>query len=195
MRIGFVATNNGSAMRTIVAAIEAGALAATATAVVSNRRQSSALTFAEQHQIPAFCIPTLPDEKAADERLCQVMSTANAQIIVLSGYLRRLGPKTLRTFHNRILNTHPALLPKFGGKGMYGRRVHEAVLAAREQITGATIHLVDAEYDHGRVLAQREVAVDAADDPDSLGRKVIEAEGALFVEVLRRVADGTLNLI
>ena len=163
MRIGFVASNNGSAMRAIVTAIEAGALASTAAVVVSNRRQSSALAFAEQHHIPAVCIPTLPDEAAADERLHQVMSAANVQIIIMSGYSRRLGQKTLNAFENCILNTHPALLPKFGGKGMYGRRVHEAVLAAREQVTGVTIHLADAEYDHGRVLAQREVAIDAAD--------------------------------
>lgn len=181
-------------MRAIVTAIEAGALAATAAVVVSNRRQSSALAFAEQHHIPAVCIPTLPDEAAADERLHQVMSAANVQIIILSGYLRRLGQKTLNAFENCILNTHPALLPKFGGKGMYGRRVHEAVLAAREQVTGVTIHLADAEYDHGRVLAQREVAIDAADDPDTLGRRVMGAEGLLFVELLRHVADGSVGL-
>jgi phosphoribosylglycinamide formyltransferase-1 len=149
--------------------------------------------FAEQHRIATLCIPTLPNEEAADERLCQVMTAANVQIIILSGYLRRLGPKTLKRFQNRILNTHPALLPKFGGKGMYGRRVHEAVLAAREQTTGATIHLADGEYDHGRVLAQRGVAIDAADDPDGLGRKVMEAEGSLLVEVLTQVADGSLR--
>jgi phosphoribosylglycinamide formyltransferase-1 len=194
MRIGFLASNNGSVMRAIVAAIEAGTLAASAALVVTNRRQSSALVFAEQHRIPTLCIPTLPNEKAADEHLCRVMTEANVQIIILSGYLRRLGPKTLRRFQNRILNTHPALLPKFGGKGMYGRRVHEAVLAAREQITGATIHLADGEYDHGRVLAQRGVAIDAADDPDSLGRKVMEAEASLLVEVLTQVSDGSLSL-
>jgi phosphoribosylglycinamide formyltransferase-1 len=194
MRIGFLASNTGSAMRAIVTAIETGALAATAALVVSNRRQSSALAFAEQHHIPAVCIPTLPDEDAADASLRQVMSAANVQVIILSGYLRRLGPKTLRAFENRVLNTHPALLPKFGGKGMYGRRVHEAVLATREQTTGVTIHLADAEYDHGRILAQREVAVDEDDDPDSLGRKVMEAEGRLFVELLRQVADGSLRL-
>lgn len=77
---------------------------------------------------------------------------------------------------------------------MYGTRVHEAVLAARERTTGVTIHLADAEYDQGRVLAQREVAIDAADDANSLERKVTEAEGSLFVEVLRQVADGRLSL-
>jgi phosphoribosylglycinamide formyltransferase-1 len=194
MRIGFLASNNGRAMRAIIAAIEGGALCATAAIVVSNRKQSSALAFAEQHRIPALWIPTLPDEDAADERLCEVMLTANVQIIVLSGYLRQLGPKTLGAFQNRVLNTHPALLPKFGGPGMYGRRVHEAVLAAREQTTGATIHLVNGEYDHGCVVAQREVTIDAADDPDSLMLKVMQAEGALFVEVLRQIAEGNLRL-
>ena len=194
MRIGFLASNNGRAMQTIIAAIEAGALGATPALVVSNRKQSPALAFAERHRVSALCIPTWPDAEAADQRLCEAMLTAKVQIIVLSGYLRQLGPKILGTFHNRVLSTHPALLPKFGGKGMYGRRVHEAVLAAGEQITGVTIHLVDADFDHGYVLAQREVAIEVSDDPDGLMQKVMQVEGELFVEVLKQIADGNLRL-
>jgi phosphoribosylglycinamide formyltransferase 1 len=195
MRIGFLASNNGRAMQTIVATIEAGALGATPALVVSNKKQSPALAFAEQHRISALCIPTSPDAEAADQRLCEAMLTAKVQIIVLSGYLKKLGPKILGTFQNRVLNTHPALLPKFGGEGMYGRRVHEAVLAAGEKITGATVHLVDADFDHGCVVAQREVAVEVSDDPDGLMQKVMQVEGELFVEVLRQVANGDIGLV
>src|SRR4051812_36339615 len=117
MRLAFLASNNGSAMRKILSAIESGTLAATATLVVSNRSQSSALAFAQHHNIPGFYIPTLADAEGADRHLCQVMTSANIEIVILSGYLKKLGPKVLRTFKNRILNTHPALLPKFGRKG------------------------------------------------------------------------------
>ena len=80
-------------------------------------------------------------------------------VVVLAGYMKMLGPAVLSRYEGRVLNLHPALLPKFGGKGMYGRRVHEAVLAAGESVTGATVHVVDAEYDHGPVVAQGEVPV------------------------------------
>jgi phosphoribosylglycinamide formyltransferase-1 len=114
--------------------------------------------------------------------------------VILSGYLRKLGPAILAAFDGRILNVHPALLPKFGGKGMYGARVHEAVLAQGETQTGATIHLVDAEYDHGRTIAQSRIAIEPGDGVQEIQAKVMKAESSLFVETVRRIADGELKL-
>ena len=94
-------------------------------------------------------------------------------MICLAGYMKKLGAEVLTAYEGRILNIHPALLPKFGGQGMYGMRVHEAVLAAGERESGATIHLVDEEYDHGRVLAQEKVPVKAWDTPKTLQKRVL----------------------
>ena len=117
-----------------------------------------------------------------------------AELIVLSGYLRKLGPATLARFRGRILNIHPGLLPAHGGRGMYGRHVHEAVIAAGERESGITIHLVDEEYDHGPAVAERRIPVDPGDTPQSLALRIQAQEPAFFVETLRRIADGTLQL-
>lgn len=194
MNLAFLATNSGTSMRAIVAAIEAGELAATATLIVSNKKESSALAFARERAIAAKHIPTMKDEAGADAALCAALQEARADLVILSGYLRKLGPRTLAAFQGRILNTHPALLPKYGGQGFYGRRVHEAVIVAGERVTGATIHIVDEEYDHGPVVAQHIIPIDSVDDAESIERKVSAAEPAFFVQTLKRIASAELVL-
>jgi phosphoribosylglycinamide formyltransferase-1 len=194
MKLAFLASNSGSSMRAIVAAIEAGALAAEARLVVSNKPGAQALAFAAAHGIPTRVIPTVRSPDVADEALATAMSDAGVDLVILSGYLRKLGPRTLSRFRNRILNIHPALLPRHGGPGMYGRRVHEAVIAACDQVSGATVHLVDEEYDHGEAVARFEVPVLPGDTPADLERRVMGAEPTLFVETLQRLVAGTLSL-
>jgi len=192
--LGFLASNNGTSLRAVIAAIEAGDLAAEARLVVSNRRAAPALAFARGHGLAALCIPTLGDPAAADMALAEALAGAGVELVVLSGYLRKLGPRTLAVYRNRILNVHPALLPKFGGEGMYGRKVHETVIASGDPVTGASIHLVDDEYDHGAVLGTVEVRVAAADSAETIERKVMAAEPRLFVETLQAIVAGTLRL-
>jgi phosphoribosylglycinamide formyltransferase 1 len=193
-KLAFLASNNGSSMRAVILAIEAGALDAKAVLAVSNRKQAPALEFARAHGVKTLVIPTLNEPEAADAKLAAAMTEAGADLVILSGYLRRLGPATLAAFGGRALNIHPALLPKFGGEGMYGRKVHEAVIAAGERVSGASVHVVDAEYDHGPVLARIEVQVLAGDTPKSLEARVVGAEPGLFVETLRRITSGELTL-
>jgi len=177
-------------MRAIVGAIEAGTLDAEARLVVSNRREAPALELARDRGIAAQVIPTLPDPERADARLASALVDAGAEWVILSGYLRKLGPRTLRAFAGRILNIHPALLPRHGGRGMYGERVHEAVIAAGDLVTGASVHLVDAEYDHGEVLARVEIPVVPGDTPSSLQHRVMAAEPSLLLSVLQSIASG-----
>ena len=194
MRLGFLASNNGSSLRAIVAAIEAGELAAEARLVVSNKKDAPALTFAKEHGVETLCIPTIADPAGADERLARALTDVGADLVILSGYLRRLGPRTLQVFGGRVLNVHPALLPRYGGQGMFGRRVHEAVLAARDSTTGASVHLVDDEYDHGEVVALIELPIHPGDTAETLERRVMAAEPRLFVHTLQRIAAGSLRL-
>lgn len=112
----------------------------------------------------------------------------------MSGYLRRLGPITLERFAGRVLNIHPGPLPRFGGQGMYGRRVHEAVIAAGVSQSAAVIHVVDEEYDHGPHLATRLVPVEPGDTAEALEARVRAAEPAFFVETLRAISEGRLQL-
>jgi phosphoribosylglycinamide formyltransferase-1 len=194
MDLAFLASNNGSSLRAIVAAIRAGELAARPRLVVSNRRAAPALDFARTEGVDALFIPTVPDPDIADARLVEALQASGADLVILSGYLRKLGPRTLTAFQGRILNIHPALLPDFGGQGMYGRRVHEAVLASGATTSGATVHLVDEAYDHGPVIAQQRLPVRPGETAESLESRVMAAEPKLFVETLQRIADGSLTL-
>ncbi|MEX0790926.1 MAG: formyltransferase family protein, partial [Actinomycetota bacterium] len=114
--------------------------------------------------------------------------------VVLAGYMKKVGPRTIDRFPNRIVNIHPALLPRFGGVGMYGIRVHQAVLDAKDRATGVTVHLVDQEYDRGPVVAQCEVEVLEGDDANTLAARVLEREHAFYVETLCRIVSGELDL-
>lgn len=194
LKLGFLASRNGSSFRAIVEAIGEGFFAGEALLLVSNNRTAPALDFARERNIPSEVIPTQADARLADARLAEVMSAAGVELIVLSGYLRRLGPVTLERFRNRIVNVHPGPIPEFGGEGMYGRRVHEAVIAAGVPETAITIHLVDEEYDHGPVLGRWAVPVRPDETVESLEGKVTAMEPWLFVETLQKIAVGELIL-
>ena len=194
LKLGFLASNNGSGMRAVVQAIESGALAAEPRILVTNRRGAPVLEFAAVHAVPSRVIATLPDPGAADAVLADTLRAAGVELVILAGYLRKLGPLTLAAFPNRILNIHPALLPSFGGEGMYGRRVHEAVAAAGVSVTGASVHIVDGDYDQGPVIASRSVALAPGDDAETIERKVASVEPELFVDTLRRICAGELAL-
>ena len=194
LKLGFLASRNGSSLRAIVAAAAAGTLPAEALLVVSNNRAAPALAFAAEQGIAALHIPTQGDPEAADRALAEALQAAGVEIVVLSGYLRRLGPETLARYRNRVINIHPGPLPAFGGEGMYGRRVHEAVIAAGVAASGIAIHLVDEEYDRGPILAQRVVPLAPGETVDSLEARVTAMEPAFFVETLQRIAAGELTL-
>jgi len=194
LRIGFLASGNGSSARAIVDAIRRGEISAEAGLLVSNRKDCAALAWAREMGLPARCIPTTADPDGADARLAEAMQADGVQLIVMSGYLRRLGPHTLGAYADRILNIHPGPLPAFGGEGMYGRRVHEAVCAAGLAETAMTIHLVDEEYDHGAVVASRAVPLAPGETPDSLEARVRALEPGFFTELIGRFARGETRL-
>jgi phosphoribosylglycinamide formyltransferase-1 len=183
-------------MRAILAAIGAGALEAQGCVMISNNIGAGAHEAAAAFGVPSLVLNAriCGDEATLDRAIMTTMADHGVTLIALSGYMRLLGPLVLGRFHNRILNVHPALLPEFGGKGMYGDRVHEAVLKAGAKISGASVHLVDAHYDHGPVVARREVAVEPGDTIESLRARVQSAEQTLFVDVLKGVAKGAIDL-
>lgn len=194
LKIGFLASGSGSSARAITAALAAGELSGEVRLMISNNKSAAALAFAREQGIPALCIPTQADAAAADAKIAAAMAEHGVELIVMSGYLRRLGPATLARYGGRILNIHPGPLPEFGGEGMYGRRVHEAVLAAGVPASGIVIHLVDEEYDHGAPVARQTVPIEPGDTAEDLEARVRAAEPGFFVETLQRIARGELAL-
>jgi phosphoribosylglycinamide formyltransferase-1 len=165
--------------------------------VISNNRESGALRRAQAANVPAVHLSsrTHPDAEQLDHALLETLTNARVDVVLLAGYLKKLGPETLRRYAGRIVNTHPALLPKFGGQGMYGSRVHEAVLAAGDVETGVSIHLVDAGYDTGRVIAQCRVPVLPGDSVADLASRVQAREREFVVETLAELAESNLRLL
>lgn len=188
MQLGFLASHNGSSMRAILEAIERQALQANGAVLISNNPQSGAIKAATDAAVPAFCFnqARCGSEDAVDEAIVSTLQRHQVDTVILSGYMKRIGPKTLDAYRQRILNIHPSLLPQFGGEGMYGIHVHTAVLAARVKETGATVHLVNEVYDEGEILGQVRVPVWAGDTPAALQARVAKEEGPLYVQVLRQ---------
>ncbi len=195
MNIAVFASGRGSNFQAILNALQRGQLPARITLLVSNKSSAGALELARTHGIPAVHISPVQfsSEKAYVDRLLELLNEHNVQLIALAGYLKKIPSRVIERFRNKIVNIHPALLPKFGGAGMYGIHVHEAVLAAGETVSGATVHLVDEEYDRGAILIQRTVEVAATDTPESLAAKVLTIEHELYPQVLRAFAEGRVH--
>lgn len=196
LRIGVLASHEGTTLQAILDACAAGRIFAEVVTVISNNGGSGALRRARAAGVTPVHLSskTHPEPAALDAAIVDALEAARVEVVMLAGYMKKLDRGLLTRFQGRILNTHPALLPKFGGHGMYGMRVHEAVLRAAETETGPSVHLVDAEYDTGPVLEQARVPVEPGDTPEALAARVQERERRLVVDVLGRIASGELLL-
>lgn len=196
MNLGFLASGRGSNMQAVIDACKSGRLDATPRIVISNNSTSGALERAKREGIPYAHLSSVthPDPSELDRAILATLREHDVDLVILAGYMRKIGPQTLGAYAGRIVNIHPALLPRFGGRGMYGTRVHEAVLASGAEETGVTVHLVDAQYDHGPILAQRRVPVRPGDTAETLAARVLEQEHDLLVETLVRIASGEIVL-
>jgi phosphoribosylglycinamide formyltransferase-1 len=160
--------------------------------IVSNNGDAPVLERARAAGIPwrHLSAHTHPDQAELGQAMSDALAQAGATHVLLAGYMKKLSPALVEAYAGRIYNTHPALLPAHGGQGMYGDRVHAAVLAAAETRSGATVHLVTEEYDSGPIVGQVEVPVLPGDDVATLGERVRAAERKMLVEVLASVARG-----
>lgn len=185
-------SGRGSNMLAILDACEKGHITATPTGVISNNSNSLALEKAKARQIPSFSLNE--DSPASrDISLKEVILKLNPDFIILAGYLKKLPSDIIEHYPDKILNIHPALLPEFGGKGMYGLNVHEAVIEAGKNVTGVTIHYVTGEYDKGAILFQAKVPVLKNDTPESLAARVLEIEHQKYPEVIEEFIQNSLR--
>ena len=194
LRLAVLLSGSGTTLQNFNDLIAAGRLAAEIVLVVSSRKDAFGLERARQAGIPAAVLRPR-DFKGQAEFTSAVfgrVEQARAELVLFAGFMVKLGiPKR---WTNRVMNVHPALLPAFGGQGMYGHFVHEAVLAAGCKVTGATVHLVDNEYDRGPIVLQRAVEVRAEDTPDTLAARVQAAERELYPQAVSLYAAGQLSV-
>lgn len=181
VRVAVLVSGGGTNLQALLDALHNSPLARIAR-VISSRPNAGALERARRAGVPVTVL-----QDAADERELH-MALADAQLVVLAGYLKLIPASVVARFRDRIINIHPALLPDFGGAGMYGRRVHEAVLASGARESGATVHFVDEEFDRGAIVAQERVPVKPGDTPEMLAARVLEAEHRLLPRVVLELA-------
>jgi len=196
LRLGFLASGGGTNMQAILDACGDGSLCGEARVVIGNNSKSGALRRARDADIACCHLSshTHADPTELDAAICDTLKNHEVQVVCLVGYMKLLGPRTLQAFRGHILNIHPGLLPRHGGQGFYGQRVHEAVLAAGDTESGATVHVVDEVYDNGPVVTQARVPVKSGDTPETLAKRVLELEHRLFPETLQKIATGQIDL-
>lgn len=188
--------SRGTNFQAILSAIHEGQLHAHMALLVATNAEHGAVEKAKAAGVKALVLPpeSEPDALAWDHRVADALYEEGVSILALAGYLRMISPVLLEAFPNRILNVHPALLPSFGGKGMYGMRVHQAVLEYGCKVSGCTVHLVNERYDTGPIIAQACVPVEENDTPETLSARVQMQEHRLFPRCIEMVIQDQLRV-
>lgn len=196
LRLAVFASGSGSNFGAVLKSIDTGKLNAKPTLLIADRPAIGAIDKAEARDIPVAILPPgkFENEDAFAEALLHALANHGVEFIALAGYLKKIPASVVDAFKHRMLNIHPALLPSFGGKGMYGPRIHEAVLEHGCRVTGVTVHLVDSEYDTGPIVLQEPVAVRQDDSPRSLAARVLQLEHRLYPEALQLFAEGRVEM-
>jgi phosphoribosylglycinamide formyltransferase-1 len=194
--IGILASHTGTTAQAVIDGCRDGLIAGAVGVVISNNEDSVVLDRARRNGIPAVHLSrrTHPDPAELDAAITRSLEEYAVDVVLLAGYLCKVGPVTLSTFAGRILNTHPALLPRHGGQGMFGSAAYEAVLASGDAETGATVHIVTDDYDSGPILAQKAIAIEPSDGVAALQAKVQRVERGLLIETIARIARNELAL-
>jgi formyltetrahydrofolate-dependent phosphoribosylglycinamide formyltransferase len=193
-RLAVLISGSGTTLANLLQWIDNGQLNASVAAVISSKEQVKGLQIAESRDIPSFVVPrkTYDDVAAFSQHLFGLVRDAEADLVCLAGFLSLLHIPD--DFYLRVINIHPALLPAFGGPGMYGKHVHAAVLEAGCKVSGCTVHFCDQSYDTGPIIAQRTCPVDDADTPESLAERVFEQECIAYPEAIEKLASERLEV-
>lgn len=196
LRLGFMASHNGSNVEAIIGNIENKNLEALAKVVISNNSDAEVLKMARDKNIPYTCLSSknYPDFNLLEQAIIGTMRDNDVNLVILAGYMKLLGEDVVNAYRNRILNIHPSLLPNHGGRGMYGIRIHEAVINSDDEETGPTVHVVNGDYDDGKILAQCVIPRYERDTPETLAERVLRFEHVLYSQVLRDIQKGIINL-
>ncbi len=189
--VAFFASGEGTTFRAFLEQWKQGILPIQQALLVTNNSTCGAVTIAHEHGVEVFHISAKshPNEQEFASEMLQKLQDAKIELILLVGYMKKLPANVIEHFKGCIYNTHPALLPKYGGKGMYGIHVHTAVLQNHETESGATIHLVTEEYDEGQIIAQTVVPVEHNDTPETLHNRVKKPERNMYIDTIKTLVS------
>jgi len=190
------ASGGGSNFQALIDRKTAGDLNVDFVLLAGNNSNAAAFDRARANNIPTLHIAPshFENEEAYARQLCAALKNVNTELIILAGYMKKLPPSIISEYRNKIINIHPALLPSFGGKGMYGMNVHRAVLEYGAKISGITVHFVDEEYDMGPIILQKSVPVMDDDDADTLAARVLKAEHENYWRAVEAIAQGSIRI-
>lgn len=195
-KIAVFASGRGSNFRTIHQKIKEGYLACEIAVLISDNSKAGSLEFARQNHIPTFTIvpKEYPTSEAFGKLLLQILTDHQVEYVLLAGYLKMIPENVVDHYENRMLNIHPALLPAFGGKGMYGMRVHQAVFDSGDQISGVTVHFVNNEYDAGPILLQKAVDIRHCKSPEEIAEKILTIEHKTYSEAVKILLEKNIQV-
>ena len=192
LRIGVLASHQGTNFQAIVSACQQGRVQANVVLLICNNSDAPVMARARKSGVPTVHLSSLthPSSDVLDESMHNHLADENIDLVVLAGYMKKLGPRVLEAYRDRLINVHPSLLPRHGGPGFYGSRVHKAVIESGDSETGATVHLVNDDYDMGKALLQEKITVKVDDTPDSLAERLHPIEHKLLIEVIQQFSAG-----
>jgi phosphoribosylglycinamide formyltransferase-1 len=197
LHVAVLGSGRGSNFQALLNAIARGTVThVRIVVVISNNSDAGILETARSKGIPAVHLSRrmFPGDDEFVRAMLGVLRDHQTNFVVLAGYMKRLDPRVIGAYKDRIINIHPALLPKYGGKGMYGMHVHEAVVANHELVSGATVHMVDEEFDHGAIVLQQEVRLNHDDTAEAVAQRVLQVEHEIYPRALQLFAEGKVKV-
>jgi len=189
--IAFFASHNGSNMQKIIDAYKNSIIKSRPSLVISNNSKAFALERAKKEKIPNVHISykNLLGKENEEKAILYVLDYYKIDLIVLAGYMKKIGSEILEEYKNRIINIHPSLLPKYGGKGMYGMSVHKAVFESNDKESGATVHFVDQNYDEGKIILQQKVNIENYHSAEEISKAVLEIEHKIYIQAIKKLEN------
>ena len=191
MKIAVFASHNGTNFEAIAEACKSGMIKGEVALLISNNKKSQAIAKAKNLGIHSFHISKNlePNDQKRDMKISSLLNGYNCELVVLAGYMKKLSRAVIDSFSGKVINIHPSLLPKYGGKGMYGLAVHKEVLKNNENLSGVTVHLVNSEYDKGEILSQQTISISENETPESLAEKAKRVEHRLIIQTVKELIE------
>ena len=183
------ASGNGSNFKNIFRCIERGDINGSLIMLISNNPKSGAVQFAKKNKINYQILNKYRYNDSLNKKYEEVLKNCNVDLILLAGFMKKIPKNIIRLYENKIMNIHPALLPKYGGKGFYGMNVHDAVIKSGDSFSGATVHYVNEFYDKGEIIIQKKIKINLEDCSESLAKKVLMIEHQIYPQAIKQFCD------